>query len=60
MATYLDKLGLINWFSNLMIDSALLDFPARKIERLTHQLPVQFVVSDILYYKGRDVTDQPL
>jgi DNA ligase-1 len=31
-----------------------------KIERLTHQLPVQYVVFDILYYKGRDVTNQPL
>jgi DNA ligase-1 len=31
-----------------------------KIQRLSHQLPVQYVVFDILYYKGRDVTKQPL
>jgi DNA ligase 1 len=31
-----------------------------KIERLAKRLPVQYVVFDVLYNKGRDVTKQPL
>jgi len=31
-----------------------------KIQRLSHQLPVQYVVFDILYHRGQDITKQPL